>query len=229
MPGLGGPVGYPNNPYNKKSSYSSSMANYGQPLNQNVTNPVNQNIYQTGTPTSSAGGGTPPGTPNSNIYGGADANYIRNLATAYTPEQILMMRNNIRQQNTGANTGGDTRLREYMAQQGLGGSGAEASALGNLYSKNAMTAGNQLAGLDISNAQTDLANRYAKAGLLNNLMGTGLDENKLAEMARQFDVGQYNDMYKFGQESDYQRYLDRISKNQYNTQLQQMLQMLGLG
>ena len=227
--------------------YSNSMGNYGQPYGNNTTQPYNAPIYSTGanTPgtsntgaTTQAGGagtagatGYTGGVPGANgsIYNSADANYIRNLQTSYTPDQVLQMKNNARNLSTAANQGTELKLRELMGQQGMGGSGYEAANIYNQLSSQNKDLGNVLSNIDINAANTDLANKYSKAGLLNTLMGTGMDENKLSEMGRQFDIGQYNDLYKWGNETDYQRYLDRQSNNQYKDQLRQMLQMLGIG
>ena len=86
----------------------------------------------------------------------------------------------------------------------------------------------QMSGIDISNAQTDLSNRYQKAGLLNQLTGMGMQEN-------QFNQGLYSDLYKFGQGMDFQnkqfdygKSQDALSNQQYMDQLQQMYKMMGL-
>ena len=202
-----------------QSQYANSMANYGLPFGQ-------------GTPKSLPGKPNPrnqgPGA-NGSIYNSKDADYIRNLPTGYTPEQELAMRNRIRATDTAQNVGSTSKMRDYMASMGLGGSGAEAAALGGLFrDQNAMRQG-ALSNLDISNSQTDLANRYGKAGLLNQLMGTGLAENRLAQEGDQFNTSQYNDMYKWANTTDYGRYQDRLSNSQYNSQLQMLFRQLGLG
>ena len=215
--------------------YASSMGGYGQPLGSptNSTQPVNNPIYSTGgtggTGGTTGGGGTTGASgTNGSIYKSADADYIRNLPTAYTPEQVLLMKNNARNQATGASKDNETKIREMMAQQGYGGSGYEVGNVVGDMTRNQGALGSTLAGIDINAANTDMANRYAKGGLINQLMGTGLDENKLGENARQFDTSQYNDMYKWSNESDYQRYLDRLSKSSYDQQLKLLLQQLGL-
>jgi len=191
----------------------SSMLNYGLPQGQG-----GQGAY----------GGYGTGGTNGSIYNSQDAEYIRNLPTGYTPDQELAMRNRIRSTDTAQNAGGMSRMRDLMASQGLGGSGAEAAALGGLLRGQNATRQGALSNLDISNARTDLANRYGKAGLLNQLMGTGLEENRLGEQGRQFDTSQYNDMYRWSNEADYNRYLDTQSRNDYQSQLQMMLKQLGL-
>jgi hypothetical protein len=182
-----------------------------------------------GAPPATGTGTTTTGTPGGNVYNSADASYIRNLPTAYTPEQVLLMKNNARNQSSSANQGNELKIRELMAQQGMGGSGFEAGNIYNQLASQDKSLGSTLAGIDINAANTDLSNKYAKGGLLNQLMGVGTDEEKLGEMGRQFDVGQYNDLYKWGNETDYQRYLDRLNKNEYGDQMRQFLQLLGLG
>jgi len=201
---VGGPV----------KKYANSMANYGLPQGQG-----GQGAY----------GGYGTGGTNGSIYNSQDADYIRNLPTGYTPEQELSMRNRIRSTDTAQNVGSTSKMRDYMASMGLGGSGAEAGALGGLWRGQAGIRQGALSNLDISNTRTDLANRYGKAGLLNQLMGTGLEENRLGEQGRQFDTSQYNDMYRWSSEADYNRYRDTQSYSDYQKQLQIMLQQFGLG
>ena len=207
----GNPIG--NTPYNPPGS----PKKYTKPkAPSNTPQPV------PGSPTGGAAGA--PGS----LYNSPDANYIRNLPTGYTPEQELAMRNRIRETQTAQNRGATTQLREVLGQQGFGGSGMELSEMGNLLGRQGAAAQGALSNLDISNAQTDLMNRYGKAGLLNQLMGTGLDENKLGEMGRQFDTSQYNQMYRWGNEQDWNRKQDISAENKYDDQLRLMLQQLGL-
>jgi hypothetical protein len=213
----------------KPAPYSSSMQNYGAPFNQTTggnTNPYSA-VPGGWTPGSASPGGAAGGTGGS-IYNSGDADYIRNLPTAYTPEQSMLMKTAATNVQSAGDRGMTGRIRELMAAQGLSGSGSETGALTNAMLGSNRNLSSTMSGIDIANANQDLANRYAKGGMLNQLMGTGLDENKLAEMGRQFDVGQYNDLYKWGNETDYQRYLDRYSKGQYNDQMNQFLRMLGL-
>lgn len=109
-----------------------------------------------------------------------------------------------------------------MAAQGLSGSGAETGAMTKAMLGSNANLANQMSGIDISNAQTDLANRYQKAGMLNQLTGMGLQEN-------QFNQGLYSDLYKWGQGFDYTKGQDALSNQQYMDQLQQMYKMMGMG
>jgi len=170
----------------------------------------------------------PVGGTNGSLYNSADANYIRNIPTGYTPEQMLAMRNRATNTAAAGTAGSNRRVAEMMAAQGLGGSGAAIAAqAGNMRSANRdLTAA--LSDQDIANANAGLQGGFQKAGLLNQLMGTGLNENQLAQQASQFNTSTGNDMYKWGSEQDYGRYRDTQSDQYYRDQLALMKQQLGL-
>lgn len=191
---------------------SQSLSKYGTPLSQYSEQMT-----------------TPAAVPNPNIYQGQDANYIRNLATAYTPEQMAQMKTAATNVNAAGARGMTNRIRELMAAQGLSGSGAETGALSSAMLKNNANLANTMSGIDISNAQTDLSNRYNKAGLLNQLMGIGLNENQQAIGQDQFAKNLYADMYKWGNQFDYQKYLDAQSNKNYQDQFEMMMKLYGLG
>lgn len=203
--GLGGGGG-------KTTAGGSTLSQYGTPLSQ-----YSQSMT------------TPMQVPNPNIYQGADANAIRNLNTGYSNEDMLKMKTAATNVNAAGTQGMNTRLRELMAAQGLSGSGAETGALTNAMLGANRNLASTMSGIDISNAQTDLANQYAKAGMLGNLMGIGLQENQQAIGQDQFNKNLYSDMFKFGQQFDYQKYLDALSNNRYQDQFDMMMKMYGMG
>lgn len=188
-------------------------------------------LSQYGTPLSgySEGMTAPMTVPNQNIYQGADANAIRNLNTGYSNEDMLKMKTAATNVNAAGTQGMNTRIAELMAAQGLSGSGAETGALTNAMLGSNRNLASTMSGIDISNAQTDLSNQYQKAGMLGNLMGIGLQENQQAIGQDQFNKGLYSDLYKWGNQFDYQKGQDAKSQNMYNQQLQMMLKMYGLG
>jgi hypothetical protein len=196
---------------NNNQSGGGGMNNYGLPLSQ-YSNGMGQRDI-----------------PNRNLYGGQDANTIRNLPTAYTPEQLLQMKNNAANQNAVSAQGMNDRIRELMAAQGLSGSGSETGAMTKAMLGSNANLQNAMSGIDMENSRLGLQNQYAKAGLLNQLMGFGMQENNLAEQARQFNQGQYNNMYQFGKNFDYNKGLDDKSLQMYKDQLAQMMAMYGMG
>lgn len=190
-----------------------------------------QSLSQYGTPLSQASQTmmNPTQLPNQNLYQGQDANYVRNLATGYTPQQVAQMKTSATNVQAAGNRGMNERIREMMAAQGFSGSGAETGALTNAMVKSNANLGNTMSGIDISNAQTDLANRAQKAGMMNQLLGLGLNENQQYINMDQFNKGLYSDMYKWGNQFDYGRGQDALSNKQYEDQLEMMMQMYGMG
>ena len=149
-------------------------------------------------------------------------NYNQNIPTGYTPEQELAMRNRIRSTDTAQNIGAINKMREYMASQGLGGSGYEGSTLGGLIrGQNAARQG-ALSNLDISNAQLANQNEYQKAGMLNQLTGMG-------EQGNQYNLGQYNNMYQYGTTFDEQKRQADQQRNDYQKQLDEWKKQIGWG
>lgn len=191
---------------------SGSLGNYGNPLSQ---------YSQTMT--------GPTQLPNPNLYQGMDANYIRNIPTAYTPEQVAQMKTAATNVQAAGNRGMTDKIRELMAAQGLSGSGAETGALSNATLKSNANLNNTMSGIDISNAQTNLANQYNKAVHMNQLLGLGLGENQQYINMDQFNKDLYSNMYRWGKEFDYGKYRDDQSYGQYQDQLALMMKMLGLG
>lgn len=216
MPGFGGYTTVkklsPSGSQQQQPGASQSLSNYGTPLSQASQNMMAQTAV-----------------PNPNIYQGQDANYIRNIATAYTPQQMAQMKTAATNVQAAGNRGMTDRIRELMAAQGLSGSGAETGAMTNAMVKSNANLANTMSGIDIANAQTDLANQYSKAGLLNQLMGIGLNENQQAIGMDQFNKGLYSDLYKWGNQFDWQKYLDRTANQKYDNQFDMMLKMLGMG
>lgn len=196
----------------KPNTGSQTLSQYGTPLSQ-----TSQQMT------------SPAAVPNPNIYQGADANYVRNIATSYTPEQMAQMKTAATNVNAAGSRGMTDRLRELMAAQGLSGGGAEAGRMQSAMLGNNAQLANTMSNIDISNAQTGLSNQYQKAGMLSNLMGLGLNENAQAIGQDQFGKGMYSDMYKWGNQFDYQKQQDTQSNNQYQQQLELMLKQLGLG
>jgi hypothetical protein len=190
-----------------------------------------QSLSQYGTPLSQASQTmlNPTQLPNQNLYQGQDANYVRNLATGYSPQQVAQMKTSATNVQAAGNRGMNERIREMMAAQGLSGGGAETGALTNAMVKSNANLGNTMSGIDISNAQTDLANRAQKAGMMNQLLGTGLNENQQYINMDQFNKGLYSDMYKWGKQFDYGKGQDALSNQQYQDQLEMMMQMYGMG
>jgi hypothetical protein len=129
-------------------------------------------------------------------------NYMRGIPTGYTPEQELAMRNRVRSTDTAQNAGAMSKIRDYMASMGLGGSGQETAALGAMMRGQNATRQGALSNIDLSNTQLANQNAYQKAGMLNQLTGMGEQARQfgmgLGENARQFDTGQYNNMYQYG-------------------------------
>jgi hypothetical protein len=159
-------------------------------------------------------------------------NATNQIPVGYTPAQELAMRNRVRSTDTAQNTGAMSRIRDYMASQGLGGSGMETSAIGNMMRDQNATRQGALSGLDISNAQLANQNAYQKGGMLNSLAGMG-------EGARQFDVGnltnqqqfntaQRNNMFQYGTTFDEQRRLAEQGRTDYQKQLDEWKKLLGL-
>lgn len=147
--------------------------------------------------------------------------YLKNIPTGYTPEQELAMRNRIRSTDTAQQAGGVNRLREMLAAQGLGGSGAETSKVGDLIrGQNAARQG-ALSNLDINNATLNLQNQYAKAGMMNQLTGMG-------EGARQFDQGQSSNMYQYGTSFDEDKRRYDQQRMDYQKQLEDWLRKMNL-
>jgi hypothetical protein len=141
---------------------------------------------------------------------------------------MLAMRNRATNTAAAGTAGSNRRVAEMMAAQGLGGSGAALAAqAGNMRSGNAALQA-ALSDQDIANANANLQGGYQKAGLLNQLMGTGLNENQLAQQASQFNTSTGNDMYKWSNEADYNRYRDTQSDQYYRDQLALMKKQLGL-
>jgi len=162
---------------------------------------------------------TAPTTPT----GISDAmKYTQNIAEGYTPQQELAMRNRVRATDTAQNTGSISRIRDLMASQGLGGSGAETAALGNLLRGQNATRQGALSDIDISNSQLANQNAYQKGGMLNQLAGMG-------EGARQFDVGQGANMYQFGTTLDEQKRLADLARSDYMQQLEDWKKQIGWG
>ncbi len=132
------------------------------------------------------------------------------------------MRNRIRATDTAQNAGGMSRIRDYMASQGLGGSGQEMGAIGNMMRGQAATRQGALSNLDISNAQLANQNEYQRAGMLNQLAGMG-------EQGRQFGVGQYNNMFQYGTTFDEQKRQAEQQRNDYFKMLQDWKDQIGWG
>jgi hypothetical protein len=147
--------------------------------------------------------------------------YTKGLSTAYTPEQELAMRNRIRSTDTAQNAGSQQRISEIMAARGYGGGGGELGAMLDLERGQNATRQGALSNLDINNANLDLQNQYAKAGMLNSLTGMG-------EQARQFDTGQGNNMFQWGKEFDWNKAKDVNTQSEYQKQLALLYQQLGI-
>jgi hypothetical protein len=150
---------------------------------------------------------------------GPDADYIRNLPTAYTPEQTLLMKSSLTNQAAAQNRGGMSRISELMAARGLSGSGAESGAISNFLLNNARNLQAGTSNIDIQNANQNLQNSLAKGGLINSLIGQGADLSK-------YYAGLNSDMYKFGTQFDYNKYRDTQNYNDYQKQYDLYLQML---
>jgi hypothetical protein len=218
--GLGG--------YGYQAKLSPAQPGLGGGTNKPQTTAPAQSLTKYGTPLPINTGATTP-LPNQGLYQSADAEYIRNLPTAYTPEQALMMKTNATNVNAAGTRGMTDRLREVMAAQGLSGGGAEAGRLQSAMLGSNANLANQMSGIDISNANQNLQNSMQKGGMIGNLMNLGLNENQLAQQGNQFNQGIYSDLYKYGTNMDYQKYLDQLSNQQYNDQYQLMLKMMGAG
>jgi hypothetical protein len=148
-------------------------------------------------------------------------NATQNLQVGYTPAEQLAMRNRIRATDTAQTVGSTNRLAEMMAARGLSGSGAEVGAYGDLLRGQAGNRQNALSNLDISNAQLANQNIYQRAGMANQLAGLG-------EQGRQFNAGQYNNMFQYGTSFDEQKRLAEQGRSDYYKQLQAYLNQLGL-
>jgi hypothetical protein len=216
-------AGFGRSTYNTKTGSS-------QTYTGNNANNGGQSLTQYGTPLSqySQNMTGPTQVPNQNIYQGADANYIRNMATSYTPEQMAQMKTAATNVNAAGTRGMTNKLRELLAAKGMSGGGYEDSRIMSAMLGSNANLANTMSGIDISNAQTGLANQFSKAGMLNNLMGLGLQENQQAIGQDQFSKGLYSDMYKWGNQFDYQKQQDTQSNNQYEEQLALMKKMMGL-
>jgi hypothetical protein len=195
-----------------KTTSSNVMENYPN-YQQQIAQPISYNPA------------TPTGITN-------QMDYTKGLSTAYTPEQELAMRNRIRSTDTAQNAGNTQRIRDYMASVGLGGSGQEASALMNAMRGQNATRQGALSNLDISNAQTGLQNRYAKAGMLNQLTGMG-EQARQSDIAnltnqQQFNTAQGNNMFQWGKEFDWNKYKDEQTQGDYDQRLALLYQQLGI-
>jgi hypothetical protein len=202
MPALG--FGYGNNPYQAKLSLGGGGTT-PKPVTTTAA-AAQQNMATTATPQPTA-------------IQGADADYIRNLPTAYTPEQTLLMKSNLTNQAAAQNRGGINRISEIMAARGLSGSGAETGAISNFLLNNARNLQSGTSNIDINNANQNLQNSLAKGGLINSLIGQGADLSK-------YYSGLNSDMYKFGTQFDYNKYRDTQNYNDYQKQYDLYLQML---
>jgi hypothetical protein len=220
--GYGGQLGQP------PVAGSNPNVNYNDPYWKQQTQTPTPQTPSPYTPPPNTGMGTTP-TTNTDIYNSADANYIRNLPTAYTPEQQLLMKNSATDVAAAGQRGTNDKIREAMAAMGTGGGGGEIGTLTNSMIGGNQALGQNLSNIDVSNANAGLQGGFAKAGLLNSLMGTGMDQNRLNQNQNQFNTSQYNDLYKWGNETDYQRQLDRMNTNDYDSQMKLFLQMLGIG
>jgi len=149
-------------------------------------------------------------------------NYTTNIAEGYTPQQELAMRNRVRATDTAQNVGSTSKMRDYMASMGYGGSGAETAALGNLWRGQNATRQGALSDIDISNSQLANQNAYQKGGMLNQLAGMG-------EGARQFDLGQGANMYQFGTTFDEQKRQADLARTDYMRQLEDWKNQIGWG
>lgn len=144
-----------------------------------------------------------------------------NLQTGYTPAEQLAMRNRVRATDTAQTRGSTNQLAEMLAARGLSGSGAEVGAYGDLLRGQAGNRQNALSNLDISNAQLANQNIYQRAGMANQLATTG-------EQGRQFNQGQYNNMFQYGTSFDESKRQADLGRSDYYTQLNTYLQQLGL-
>jgi hypothetical protein len=150
---------------------------------------------------------------------GPDADYIRNLPTAYTPEQTLLMKSSLTNQAAAQNRGGRSRISELMAARGLSGSGAESGAISNFLLNNARNLQAGTSNIDIQNANQNLQNSLAKGGLINSLIGQGADLSK-------YYSGLNSDLYKWGTEFDYNKMRDTQNYNDYQNQFAIYMKML---
>lgn len=148
--------------------------------------------------------------------------YLKNIPTGLTAEQELAMRNRIRSTDTAQTQGGYNKIRELMAAQGLSGSGAEQSGILSMLRNQSATRQGALSDLDINNANMNLQNQYNRAGLLNNMVGMG-------EQARQFGLGQAQNMYQYGTSLDESTRQYDQQRNDYQQQLQDWLDKLNQG
>jgi hypothetical protein len=148
--------------------------------------------------------------------------YLKNIPTGLTAEQELAMRNRIRSTDTAQTRGGYNKIRELMAAQGLSGGGAEQSGILSMLRNQSATRQGALSDLDINNANMSLQNQYNKAGLMNSAVGMG-------EQARQFGLGQAQNMYQFGASLDESTRQYDQQRNDYQQQLQDWLDKMGQG
>ena len=203
MPGLG--FNLP--PNTAALSLGGYGVNYNKPKQQAPATTTAENFKNySAVPQATA---TPTGVQN-------QINYLQNIPTGLTPEQELAMRNRIRSTDTAQQQGALNKVRELMASQGLGGSGAEASRFADVIRGQNATRQGALSNLDIQNAQMNLANQYNKAGLMNNMTGLG-------EQARQFDLGQAANMYQYGTSFDEDQRRYNQQRSDYYTQLNDWL------
>jgi hypothetical protein len=158
--------------------------------------------------------------------------YINKISTGYTPEQELAMRNRIRSTDTAQTQGSMNKIRELMAAQGYSGGGGETAQIQNLIRNQNATRQGALSDLDISNAQTDLANQYNKANLLNSMVNTGENARQFnigtQAADRRFNLGQAANMYQYGTSFDEDRRRYNQEQSDYASQLSDMLAKLGL-
>jgi hypothetical protein len=205
--------GYTN--YNTKTG---KFKTYGLGGNQNTTN---------------TGGGTAQNfnnynyNPQTTSASTSDAinqqlDYLKNMPQGLTAAQELAMRNRIRSTDTAQTRGGYNKIRELMAAQGLSGGGAEQSGILSMLRNQAATRQGALSDLDIANANMNLQNQYNKAGLMNSMVGAG-------EQARQFGLGQAQNMYQFGAAQDESTRQYDQQRNDYQQQLQDWLDKLTQG
>jgi len=202
MPALG--YGYGNNPYQAKLSLGGGGTT-PKPVTTTAA-AAQQNMATTAAP-----------QPTS--IQGPDADYIRNLPTAYTPEQTLLMKSNLTNQAAAQNRGGINRISEIMAARGLSGSGAETGAISNFLLNNARNLQSGTSNIDINNANQNLQNSLAKGGLINSLIGQGADLSK-------YYSGLNSDLYKWGTEFDYNKMRDTQNYNDYQNQFAIYMKML---
>jgi hypothetical protein len=149
---------------------------------------------------------------------------MQDLPTGYTPQQMLMMRNKAQSTAGSFNKGASEAIKSAMAAQGLSGGGAEIQAIANAQRGKSQDIQNALSNQDISNANTDLQNQYAKANMIGN---SGMNWANLGENQKQFNQNLDANMYQWGNQENWNRQQYAQQQNQQNQLAQMMMGMFG--